>query len=67
MAPVVAISPVVASPRVQSQSVPPMRITGSAPATVISERRKRAETVPKPMAFCRNRAMASSAERSSKS
>ena len=51
MAPVVAISPVEARPSDQSQSVPPMRITGSAPATVISESRKRAEMRPNPIAF----------------
>ena len=40
--PAVAMSPAVAAPRVQSQSAPPISTTGSAPASVISQKRKAA-------------------------
>ena len=38
--PAVAMSPAVAAPRVQSQSAPPIRSTGRAPASAISQKRK---------------------------
>ena len=39
----------VAAPRVQSKSAPPISTTGSAPASVISQKRKAALVAPKSM------------------
>jgi hypothetical protein len=47
--PAVAISPAVAAPRVQSRIEPPMRRTGSTPASAISQKRKSALVAPKSM------------------
>ena len=41
------MSPADAIPRVQNQSAPPIRNTGRAPASVISQKRKRREVAPK--------------------
>ena len=41
------MSPAVAAPRVQSSSAPPISTTGSAPASVISQKRKAALVAPK--------------------
>ena len=45
--PAVAMSPAEAAPRVQNQIAPPIRNTGSAPASVISQKRKSALVAPK--------------------
>ena len=48
--PAVAMSPAVAAPRLQRKSAPPISITGSAPASVISQKRNAAEVAPKSIA-----------------
>ena len=49
ISPAVAMSPALASPRVQSRSAPPISSTGSVPASVISQKRKPAVARPKSM------------------